>query len=201
MIPAIKHFPATPKRIRVLQQKTEDTLAAGTEQCVAGSESENGKWKIENRKAPKSTARIGRATRAPEGGDGRSASCQVLSQLWSGYGISMMMCWGSSSTGALSRAMARVVLEELIGDVAQDGSAARGDAALSNEGQEPREKLVYVNRGVAFGEFGEKFGGEVLRVVWCGLGGGGDQTGVTKTKVGNVVEGARTAGAPVRGEV
>jgi len=113
----------------------------------------------------------------------------------------MMMCWGSSSTGALSRAMARVGLEELIGDVAQDGSAARGDAALSNEGQEPREKLVYVNRRIEFGKSGKKFGREVLRVVWWRLGGGGHQTGVAETKVRTVAEGAETATAIVGGDV
>jgi len=48
-------------------------------------------------------------------------------------------------------------------DVAQDGGATRRDAAIGDEDQEPREKLVDVDAGVEFGEFGEEIGGEVFR--------------------------------------
>ena len=58
-------------------------------------------------------------------------------------------------------------------DVAQDGGATRGDAAFGNEGQEPREKVVNVDRGVEFGKFGEKFGGEAFRVIVGMLRGAG----------------------------
>ena len=79
--------------------------------------------------------------------------------------------------------MARVGVEELVGDVAQDGSAARGDAALGNEGQEAREKLVNVDRGLESGEFGEEFGGEVVRVIMPPLGGAGvGQTEMLRAK-------------------
>jgi len=64
-------------------------------------------------------------------------------------------------------------LDELVSDVAQDGGATRGDAAFGNEGQEPREKAVNVDRGVEFGKFGEKFGGEVFRVIVGMLRGAG----------------------------
>jgi hypothetical protein len=67
--------------------------------------------------------------------------------------------------------MARVGVEELVGDIGEDGGAARGDAALGNEGQEPREKLVNADRGLQFGKFGEEFGGEVFRVTMALLGG------------------------------
>jgi hypothetical protein len=56
-------------------------------------------------------------------------------------------------------------VDELVGDVAQDGGATRGDATFGHKGQEPREKLVNVDRGVEFGKFGEKLGGEVFRVI------------------------------------
>ena len=64
-------------------------------------------------------------------------------------------------------------MDELIGDVAQDGGATRGDAALGHEGQEAREKLVQVDRGIASGKFREKLGGEVFRVIAGMLRGNG----------------------------
>jgi len=95
----------------------------------------------------------------------------------------MMMCWGSSSTGALSRAMARVGLEELIGDVAQDGSAARGDAALSDQGKEANEELTEVDGAGELGELGKEVGGEVLRVAArLRRGGGVAETEMVRTK-------------------
>lgn len=44
--------------------------------------------------------------------------------------------------------MPRTRVDELVGDVAQDGGATRGDAAFGDEGQEPREELFNVDRGV-----------------------------------------------------
>jgi hypothetical protein len=65
-----------------------------------------------------------------------------------------------------------VGVEELVGDVTKDGGAARGDAAFGNKDQEPCEELVDVNGGLELGELGEKFGGEVFRVVLDGHGNG-----------------------------
>jgi len=56
-------------------------------------------------------------------------------------------------------------VDELVGEIAQDGGAARGDAALGNKGKEPREKLFHVDGGIQSGEFGEKFGGQVFRII------------------------------------
>jgi hypothetical protein len=63
-----------------------------------------------------------------------------------------------------------VRVEELVGDVPQDGGAARGDAAFGHKDQKPCEELVDVNGGLELGEFGEKIGGEVFRVVLDGNG-------------------------------
>ena len=74
-------------------------------------------------------------------------------------------------------------MDELVGDVAQDGGATRGDAAFGHEGQEPCEKVVNVDRGVEFGKFGEKFGGEVFRVMVGMLRGAGvGETEMVRTK-------------------
>jgi hypothetical protein len=56
-------------------------------------------------------------------------------------------------------------MEELIGDVREDGSATRRDAALGDKNEKTREELTKVHNGGAFGEFGEEFGGEVGRVI------------------------------------
>jgi len=50
---------------------------------------------------------------------------------------------------------------ELVGDVGQDGGAARRDAALGDEDKEPGEELADVDGGVEFGKLGEEFRGEV----------------------------------------
>lgn len=48
-----------------------------------------------------------------------------------------------------------VGMEKLVGDVGQDGGAARGHEALGNEDEEPGEELVDVDGGVELGKFGE----------------------------------------------
>src|SRR5690349_7585203 len=54
----------------------------------------------------------------------------------------------------------RVVrMDKLVGEVAQDGGAARGDTAFGNEGEKPREKLFHVDGGIESAELGEKVGG------------------------------------------
>jgi hypothetical protein len=50
-----------------------------------------------------------------------------------------------------------VGMEELVGDVGQDGGAARGDAAFGDKDQELGERLVDVDGRVELGEFGEEF--------------------------------------------
>ena len=83
-----------------------------------------------------------------------------------------------------------VGVEELVGDIAEDGGAARGDAAFGDEDEEAGEKLADVRAGGEFGEFGEEFGGEVGEVV-LGLlergteGGGGVEVLAAKAKMGS----------------
>src|ERR1700686_4609864 len=52
-----------------------------------------------------------------------------------------------------------VGMEELIGDVGQDGGTGRGDAALGDEDEEQGEELVDVEGGIDLGEFREEVGG------------------------------------------
>jgi len=74
-------------------------------------------------------------------------------------------------------------VNELVGDVAQDGGATRGDAALGDQDKEAGEKLVNVDRRAEFGKFGEEVGGEVLRVtVRLRRGAGVTQTEMVRTK-------------------
>jgi len=63
---------------------------------------------------------------------------------------------------AVNGAMA---VEELVGDVGQDGGAARGDAAFGDKDQELGEKLVDVDGRVELGEPGEEFRGEVEGII------------------------------------
>ena len=56
-------------------------------------------------------------------------------------------------------------MEELVGDVGEDGGAAGGDAAFGDEKEEAGEELVDVDGGVELGEFGYEVGGEVFGVV------------------------------------
>jgi hypothetical protein len=58
-----------------------------------------------------------------------------------------------------------VGMEELVGDVGQDGGAARGDAAFGDKDQELGEKLVDVDGRVELGEFGEEFPREVEGII------------------------------------
>ena len=63
---------------------------------------------------------------------------------------------------AFNRAMR---VEELVGDVGEDGGAARGRAAFGAEDQEPVEEFVDIHGRIELREFGEEFRGEVFRVV------------------------------------
>ena len=57
-----------------------------------------------------------------------------------------------------------VGVEELAGEVAENGGAAWGDASFGDEDEETCEELADVAAGGEFGEFGEEFGGEVGEV-------------------------------------
>jgi len=97
-----------------------------------------------------------------------------------------------------------VGVEELVGDVGEDGGAAGGDAAFGDEGEEAAEELADVDAGGEFGEFGEfgeEVGGEVFRVVLRGLALGGDQRRVAETQVGAGVQNGETAAATIGGEM
>lgn len=61
-------------------------------------------------------------------------------------------------------------MEQLVGDVGEDGGAARGDAAFGDEDEKACKELVDVHGGIELGELGEEVGGEVLGVVE-GVGG------------------------------
>ena len=78
-----------------------------------------------------------------------------------------------------------VGVQELVGDVSQNGGAARGDAALGHLDEEAGEKLPDVGAGGELGEFGEEFGGEVHEVTLGLLAGGthgGTDGEMVKTK-------------------
>jgi len=78
-----------------------------------------------------------------------------------------------------------VGVEELVGDVGEDGGAAGGDAAFGDEGEEAGEELADVRAGGELGEFGEKVGGEVGEIALVLLAGGpqgGTHREVVKTK-------------------
>ena len=77
-----------------------------------------------------------------------------------------------------------VGVEELVGDVGEDGGAARGDAAFGDEDEEAGEEKFYIEGGIEFGELGEEIGGEVFGVV-VGVSGkrnGGDVLGVAEAE-------------------
>jgi len=90
-------------------------------------------------------------------------------------------------------------VEELVGDIGHDGGASGGNAAFGDEDEEAGEKLVDVDAGIELGEFGEKFSGEVFRVV-LRLG-RGEQSGMAETKMGAGVQNSETAAAAIGGEV
>jgi hypothetical protein len=92
-----------------------------------------------------------------------------------------------------------VRVEELVGDVGQDGGAARGDAALGDLDEEIGEEFVDGDGGLEVGEFADELGGEIRGV---GLGKlargahGGTQGEMVeaKTKLGSGVAAAFAVG-------
>ena len=81
---------------------------------------------------------------------------------------------GPHSTRNLSSGMmAGVRVEELIGDVSENGGASRRDAALGDQSEEAGEKLAEIDSGEKFGELREEVGGKVFRIVVQLEGSGG----------------------------
>jgi len=76
-----------------------------------------------------------------------------------------------------------VGMEELVGDICQDGGSAGGDAAFGDEDEKPGEKLADVCASGELGELGEKVDGEVFRVTIRLQGGAGvAQTEMVRAK-------------------
>jgi len=69
--------------------------------------------------------------------------------------------------------------EELGSDVGEDAGALGGDAIADEEKQEPGQELVDFIGGVEFGEFIEKLGGKVVRVLLALA-----EAGVTEAETG-----------------
>ena len=93
-----------------------------------------------------------------------------------------------------------VGVEELIGDVGEDGGAARGDAALGDEDEEAGEELVDGDSGVEFGGLGEEIGGEVFGVagrLQAGGANGGAEVEVAGAKTELGIEAGKTAALAV----
>src|SRR5437879_13885639 len=68
---------------------------------------------------------------------------------------------------------AGVRVEELIGDVRENGGASRRDAAFGNQSEEACEKLAEINSRRDLGELREEVGGKVFRIVIQLEGSGG----------------------------
>ncbi len=68
---------------------------------------------------------------------------------------------------------AGVRVEELIGDVSENGSASRRDAAFGDQSEEAGEKLAEIDGRREFGELREEVGGKVFRIVVQLQGSGG----------------------------
>ena len=75
-------------------------------------------------------------------------------------------------------------MKELVGDVGENGSAARGDAALGDEDEKARQELPEVGMAPELGELRQEFGGELERITWSLLAGSlcGAQTEMVRTK-------------------
>ncbi len=69
--------------------------------------------------------------------------------------------------------MAGVRVEELIGDVSENGGAPRRHAAFGNQSEEAGKKLAEIDSRGEFGELREEVGGKVFRIVVQLEGSGG----------------------------
>jgi hypothetical protein len=87
-------------------------------------------------------------------------------------------------------------VQELIGDVGQDGGAARGDAVLHDEDKEPGEELIDLLGGLEIVELDQEIGGQVNvdRLGMLDL-----QRGMTKAEAG--AQGTEPAATAACGEI
>src|SRR5437879_9578726 len=78
---------------------------------------------------------------------------------------------------------AGVRVEELIGDVRENGGASRRDAAFGDQSEEACEKLAEIDSRRDLGELREEVGGKVFRIVVQLQGSGGyGQAEMVRTK-------------------
>ena len=87
-----------------------------------------------------------------------------------------------------------VAVQELVGDVRQNGGTARGDAAFRDEDQESGEELVDLGGRLECGELSEEVGREIVGVGLDGL-----RPDMPETETGLSVQDAETALAAVAG--
>ncbi|HEV1993967.1 MAG TPA: hypothetical protein VGR03_06535 [Candidatus Acidoferrum sp.] len=80
--------------------------------------------------------------------------------------------------------------EEQVAGVGHDGGAARGDAVVGFEKEEPRKKTVDVRGGGEFGELASEVAGEIVGVAFFPA-----KLGVAETKMRFRVEDAKAAAA------
>jgi hypothetical protein len=93
---------------------------------------------------------------------------------------------------------AGVRVEELIGDVSENGGAPRRDAAFGNQSEEPAEKLAEIASGRELREVGEEVGGEVFRIVIQLQGSGGfGQAEMVRTKAEVRLRASEAATLPI----
>jgi hypothetical protein len=120
--------------------------------------------------AQKSTAKNGCATRTPRGARAEA----VMGVVWHGMVGSVTLGTREVKDPLLGLVLGglgfegdgAMGVEELVGDVGQDGSAAGGDATFGDEGEKAGEELVDVEGGVELGELREEFPGEVEGIIW-----------------------------------
>src|SRR6266849_4740803 len=92
-------------------------------------------------------------------------------------------CVASFQAELASGVRAGVRVEELIGDVSENGSASRRDAAFGDQSEEAGEKLAEIDSRREFGELREEVGREVFGVVVQLQGSGGfGQAEMVRTK-------------------
>jgi len=87
-----------------------------------------------------------------------------------------------------------VGVQELVGDVGQDGGAARGDMALGDLDEEIGEEFVDGDGRLEVGEFADELGGEI-----DGVGRGGLRLGMAETETGARVHDGKLAPATAVG--
>src|SRR5215471_11330670 len=88
-------------------------------------------------------------------------------------------------------------MQELVGDVGENGGAARGDAAFGHQDEEAGKEFAQVFGGGELGMIGEEVFGEVGRVLRGRREGGGLQMEMIGTKAGLGFQAGTTAALSV----